>query len=392
MWFDHFFFPNTSPLFFIETLADLKKEYSDGRNPEDEVRKIADKSPELSGGINWFHYNIYIQSLLGAEIPMNLGQICAPPGKDVLVDGKTSTVFSQPPEFEALQRWQKGEFQFIEKEIAAAWRQALKARPDLAVVIPRIKALGLDIDNLNSLKEVKGAVTDAIQGNTPFLNTLKLALYLQNVPDRFGTAIISRHFSSGQKPLAWFAPYAAFAFSIDLFYYISVYRGFISGDRGSNKIDLAYLYYLPFCMIFVSSDNLHRRCAPLFTRPNQKFVWGPDLKVGLDSINSYYSSFPDAEKEKGLFAMAPKPPDIPGIVSELWTAVLPGHSKVQPPKKEIDPDLQKAITKEIRENINRAMAAPPAPRPTGKSQSIIIQRIVRRQRGDWWQLPKDLKS
>jgi hypothetical protein len=49
VWFDHFFYPNTSPLFFIETLADLKKEYSDGRKPEDQVRSIANKSPEISG-------------------------------------------------------------------------------------------------------------------------------------------------------------------------------------------------------------------------------------------------------------------------------------------------------------------------------------------------------
>lgn len=393
MWFDHFFFPNTPPLFFIETLADLKKEYSDGRNPENEVRKIADKSPELSGGINWFHFNIYIQSLLGAEIPMHLGQICPPPGKDVVVDGKNSTIFTQPPEFEALQRWQKGEFQFIEKEIAAAWRQSLKARPDLENVIPRIQALGVDIANLNSIEAVKDAVTQVIQGSTPFLNTLKLALHLQNVPGEYATAIISRYFNAGAKPLTWFAPYAAFVFSIDLFYYISVYRGFISGDRGSNKIDLAYLYYLPFCMLFTSSDNLHRRCAPLFLRPNQKFAWGPDLKAGLHAINEYYASLPEAEKEKGLFAMAPNPPDIPGIISELWKALLPRHSKAQPAKKEVDPILRDAITKEIREKINRAIAAPPAPyKSSDKSDSIIIQRITRKRRGDWWQLPKDIKD
>lgn len=393
LWFDHFFFSNTSPLFFIETLADLKKEYADGRNPEDEVRKIADKTPELSGGINWFHFNIYIQSLLGAKISLDLGQICAPPGKDVIVNGKTSTIFTQPPEFEALQRWQKGEFQFIEREIAAAWRQSLKARPNLENVIPKIHASGLDIVNLKSIENVKDAVTQAIQGSTPFLNTLKLALYLQNVPDKYCNAIISRHFNAGQKPLAWFAPYAAFVFSVDLFYYISVYRGFISGDRGNNKIDLEYLYYLPFCMIFVSSDNLHRRCAPLFIRPNQKFVWGPDLKAGLREINAYYASLPDAEKEKGLFEMAPNPPDMPGIVPDLWRAFLPGYAKAKTPKKEVDPILREAVTKEIRDKIKRAMSAPPAPhQSTGKSDSVIIQRIARKRRGDWWQLPKDLKD
>src|SRR5262249_30399605 len=35
----------------------------------------------------------------------------------------------------------------------------------------------------------------------------------------------------------------------------------------------------------VSSDDLHRRTAPLFMRPDQAFVWGIDLKRALKAIN-----------------------------------------------------------------------------------------------------------
>jgi len=38
-------------------------------------------------------------------------------------------------------------------------------------------------------------------------------------------------------------------------------------------------------MVFVSSDDLHRRTAPLFMRPDQAFVWGIDLKQALKAIN-----------------------------------------------------------------------------------------------------------
>ena len=58
-------------------------------------------------------------------------------------------------------------------------------------------------------------------------------------------------------------------FKVDLLYYLGIDRGFISGERPSIKADMAYLYYLPFSMVFTSGDRLHRRTAPLFLRPDQ---------------------------------------------------------------------------------------------------------------------------
>ena len=69
-----------------------------------------------------------------------------------------------------------------------------------------------------------------------------------------------------------FAPYAAHVLTVELFFYLALSAGLISGDRPSNKIDIAYLYYLPFCMVFVSNDNLHAKTVPLFTDENRIFV------------------------------------------------------------------------------------------------------------------------
>ena len=57
VWFDHFFIPIISPLFFVETLADLEKAVSSGRTPESEVGLIAVKTPEMSGSPSVFHFN-----------------------------------------------------------------------------------------------------------------------------------------------------------------------------------------------------------------------------------------------------------------------------------------------------------------------------------------------
>ena len=95
-----------------------------------------------------------------------------------------------------------------------------------------------------------------------------------------------------------FAPYAAFVFMVDLFYYIALASHLIAPEKVTNKLDLSYLYYLPFCMLFISSDKFHRNCAPLFLRKDQTFIWGLDLKADLQKIDQYYESLPLEEKEK----------------------------------------------------------------------------------------------
>ena len=41
MWLDNFYITNITPLFFVETLADLEKEVQAGRTPEQVVGNLA---------------------------------------------------------------------------------------------------------------------------------------------------------------------------------------------------------------------------------------------------------------------------------------------------------------------------------------------------------------
>ena len=56
-------------------------------------------------------------------------------------------------------------------------------------------------------------------------------------------------------------------------------RGFI-GPRPTNYIDLQYLYYSPFCMVFISNDRFHRDMWPA-TAGVHSFLWGQDVKDDL---------------------------------------------------------------------------------------------------------------
>jgi hypothetical protein len=52
--------------------------------------------------------------------------------------------------------------------------------------------------------------------------------------------------------------------SINIFFALVLQTQLLSKVKASHQIDLAYLYYLPFCAVFSSRDNFHVRVAPLF--------------------------------------------------------------------------------------------------------------------------------
>ncbi len=108
--------------------------------------------------------------------------------------------------------------------------------------------------------------------------------------------------------------------TIEVFFHIALAAGLISPDRASNRTDIAYLFYLPFCMTFVSSDRLHRRTAPLLLRPDQEFVWGIELKADLARLDAHYkATLSEAERERGLIGLVGAPPaDGDYLVTELW--------------------------------------------------------------------------
>jgi hypothetical protein len=82
---------------------------------------------------------------------------------------------------------------------------------------------------------------------------------------------------------------------------------------------MAYLYYLPFCMLFTSGDNLHRRTAPLFLRRDQSFAEAAAFKAALKKLDDYYTRLPDEIKELGAMAFAHYPPtELDNLVVDPW--------------------------------------------------------------------------
>jgi len=140
--FDHFFIAVICPMFYVETLADLEKAVRPGRTPEDEVRIIAQKTPEMHGTPCAHHLDLCGPSLMGQDVPMT-GQIPIIGGKAVKVDDRRAVVFEERPEAEAFRRWQAEEFLEVERRFVKVWRAGLIAA-DTLTIAAGLKAMGVD--------------------------------------------------------------------------------------------------------------------------------------------------------------------------------------------------------------------------------------------------------
>jgi hypothetical protein len=144
-----------------------------------------------------------------------------------------------------------------------------------------------------------------------------------------------------------FAPYAASVLRLFLTFVCGLARGFI-GPRPTNYIDLQYLYYSPFCMVFVSNDKFHREMWRA-TSGVHSFVWGQDIKddlrrriAGRGKMNE---SATDATNKQGS-----SPPH--SVITEMWgTYMRPTEKSEQLGRAKTFEDLDPAIQRQFRDAV-----------------------------------------
>jgi len=391
VWFDHFFVANVCPLFFVETLADLEKSVRNGRTPEQEVGVIADKFPEMHGTPNVQHVHACIGELLGHRVPMT-GQILVPGGKVVKEEDETGVVFERSPEAEAFNRWQKHKFLDIERMYARGWREAV-TNLDLDAMADTFRGLGIDGKSCKTLEQAKALAEQVVLASDKPFERMQLALLFLNVPREYHRPILERWGLFNYPPLDRHAPYVSHVLTVEIFFQIALAAQLISSDRPSNRVDIAYLFYLPFCIMFVSSDKLHRRCAPLFLRKDQKFMWGPELKEGLNAINQHYSKLPESEKAKGVMSFGFPPKEGDFLISKIWDF----HFKAWRSRRDIDLSDPKIKHDEIARHVSkfakaRVLAPDEIDFDPSDTDTLTIERAVRRKKGSWLQVPEGIND
>lgn len=390
VWFDKFFIPVVCPIFFVETLADLAKSPRSGRSPEAEVRIIASKFPEMSGSPCANHSDLCFHNLLGYDVVMD-GRIPLPGGRHVMGGNRAGIVYDQSSEEAAFHRWQNEEFGDLERLFASQWRANLNAI-NLGEIADVLRSFGVDQKSCPSLADAKRIAHSVVIGSNKRFERLGSAVRFFQLPQDMYGPVVQRWRAMGEPALDVFAPYAAFVLTVEVFFHIALAAGLISSQRNSNRTDLGYLFYLPFCQIFISSDRLHQNTAHLFLREDQQFVWGIDLKADLKKINDYYLRIPEAEREIGVMKLARHPP-IEGeyLVSAIWQKYMrssPDHHRNL--AGDIDPAASKRLAEELIAFTKGKTVSRDQFPSDDHHDTLSITRQIKRRKGSWWQIPKDL--
>jgi hypothetical protein len=383
LWFDHFFHANVCPIFYVETQADLAKETSKKFTPEQLVEHIARKFPEHWGAPNVYHPNIITANLLGNVIPMD-GQVIISSVSSGSVDGHAVLAYPESPEAQAFLRWTQRQFRGEEREAGRFWRTS-GFGTDSKIVIDHLQKIGAyDSASCPTLKHVLAEV-DRVLNKLTSEEELALALLLFGMPEEPTKKIIERFQEAGKPPLATFGNYTLFALRLELFYHIAVHKGRMGK---AQRMDMNYLFYLPFCDIFVSADWVHIASAPLFLRERQEFIQGPKMKAALVQLNERYLAVPDAQT-KSIAEIAPRPPlDGNNLVTEIWDRQWPTWRE---PKKENEgADKEIKWVKEHSAEIGNILQGIPSELSAGASgyRALVRTKTVRIKRGRWFTVPE----
>lgn len=394
-WLDAHFLTNITPLFYVECLADLEKTPKSGkslRTAEDIVGEIATKTPSMGFYPNLNHQTLIEADLLGNKVEMS-NRVVLPAGQTKQgPDGKIGIHYKQFPEVEAMQRWQRGDFLEIESKIAKYWRNSLSGL-NFDLQIAWVKNIIPTGKKFKTLEEIKEFADNFVKGKDK--ETYELALYLLNIPENKRGIILKKQ-AIDNKSFEEFAPYASFCFKVDLLFYLALHFNLISKERPSNRVDISYLYYLPFCMVFVSNDKLHKKVVPLFLNERQSFVDGKNFKVGLAELDKHYSQLPEDVKAQGVMKFALYPPvDVKNIATDLWDKHMKQNWRddaIEKKNKKDDLPRDKEIVRKINEQIKNSKPIKPDGISADKADYTILEHTVLPTKGKWRIVSKEIEE
>jgi hypothetical protein len=233
-------------------------------------------------------------------------------------------------------------------------------------------------------------MTDNIIDNLDQEWLLRFGLALLGVPEAT-EHVISQWRADRKKPLRTYRPYFVHMLSINVFFSLVLQTQLLKNVKASHQIDLAYLYYLPFCAVFSSRDNFHVQVAPLFMHPAQQFVHGDDLKADLKRLDELYHQLPKEALEKGFYSFAPFPPDDSSyLITRLWDVYLPDWRKNSKNVVEVPQKIKEAL-KDLMDKYQNAV---PAAHQMGvKTDDLAFAQIsqqIKPVKGDYFRIAKDI--
>jgi hypothetical protein len=388
---DNFYRSTMTPIFYVECLADLERNmFRMKSSPEQLVGSLAERTPDSQSCANVHH-----MQLLKAELSGNFDMDTVllrplPPRGEVVQLGDSKGLIVRPSkEEEAVQRWARHEFLDLERQIAKDWRRMI-SQIDLQAMSKKVlSALG-PWRKPASLQDAR-TMTDTIIDNVDPEWLLRFGLDILGVQEAT-SYVVDDWIANRRKPLREYRPYFTHMLSINIFFSLVLPTQLLKNVKQSHQIDLAYLYYLPFCAVFSSRDNFHIQVAPLFMQPAQQFIHGDDLKADLKKLNERYLQLPEEVREKGLYTYAQFPPDDNTyLTTRLWDAYLPSWRSGSKNMVDVPPRIKEALKEMTEKYRSKAEAVPNAPGiAIDEFDFAEVSKTIKPVKGSYFRIAKDV--
>jgi hypothetical protein len=386
---DNFYSSVITPMFFVECLADLEKQMRSNSTPEQLVGSLANRTPE-DGTLTIHHLDVLRFELVGEFSMVRLrGGPFVAGGRSVQLGESKGMMFLPTKEQEAMQRWMAREFLEAERNYAKLWRRALMGIDLDAMSKSAMAELGPHWRKSKTLQDAREMADVLIDHMDPDW-LLGFGIDLLGVSE-LKEQVITNWVARRRPPLRDCFPYFIFMLSINIFFYLVLQTQLLSNVKASHQIDLAYLYYLPFCSVFTSKDNFHAQIVPLFLKEGQTFVNGIELKNDLKKLVERYLALDEAEFNMGMDHYAKYPPDDTSfLTTQLWDKHTPKWRNPPAPVK-LNEQLQRALREAVKKLGESSEVPPHNLGSVGDLDYVKMEHKVHLRRGKWRRYSEEME-
>jgi hypothetical protein len=290
-----YFIHNVTPILTMEILGDLKKETDKGKPPsENRVVDFARKLFPLHIIVNSYFEKLIQSELNGYKIPMD-GRPFVDLEKNVkTLAGEKGSIIKESEEEKSITKWRDGLFHDADYELSHIWRKVTTKKDRLEALKRSLPSI--DSNRIETFEKLNEEVKSILNNKNFATKILSNVIQLYKITPSIGIKLFQNWISKGTPKLSDFIPYTFHCMKIDLLFLMGLQHNLI-GTRPTNKVDLEYLYYIPFGKIFFSSDKFHKQLAPCLITEDQKFIVGEELKNDLKSINEFIKTLPEEDQK-----------------------------------------------------------------------------------------------
>ncbi len=337
---------NIPPVLITEILGDLNKNYKNSES-RDRVKEFAQRL-DPSSKINIDAKYLIEDNLMGRTIKMQNVPIL-PAGKIIEgVDGKKGMFCDEQKEWKYIRKWKNGDFSIEDNNFAEMWREITRS-VNLEPMVKKYKKifpmLSNDMQNIETYKDAKNIAIRLTENPTYQLEILQLMMNIFRIDNLIQEKVLKRWKIRGINLLNEFAPYAYYCFLVTLTFFIALSAEII-GTRSTNLVDLHYIFYLPFCMVFTSADNVQSNFAKIFLKDTQDFIEAINLKADINGIIMHWDNMPEHDKKTFANDYGCYPPEFKySITNKIW------KKHMKPRSKPLSSEKKEQIGKKILEDI-----------------------------------------